>query len=746
MIGKIISHYKILEKLGEGGMGEVYLAEDTKLDRKVALKFLPGEFTKDNDAKERFKREAKAAAALNHPNIITIYEIDKHEDQTYIAMEYVEGETLKDAIASAKLPLVYVIELAIQICKGLAEAHNANIIHRDIKPQNIIINNQGKIKILDFGLAKLKGLSQLTKENSTMGTIHYLSPEQALGTDIDHRTDIWSLGVILYEMLTGKLPFHGDYEQAVVYSILNETPDFITGHHPKVPPKMASIMKKVLAKKPEERYQDTFELLLDLKKVNTETKPKDIPKEKPETSIVVKPFINRSSDADQEYFSDGLTEEIITDLSHIHNLRVISSSSAMMLKNTKKDIKTIGRELDVQYVLEGSVRKAGDNLRITAQLIDANTDSNLWAEKYSGVLDDIFKIQEKVSRAIVRALKITLTAKEIKHITENPIGNVVAFECYLKARQEIFRFTEKSLERAEQLLKNGLDIVGDNPHLYAGLGYVCFQYVNVGFKHEKYITKMEEYIQRIFRLESESPQGHFLLGLMYQAFKGDQKKSLHHLKIAFNQNPNDSEVLIWLSFGYTLVGKIKAARDLAERNLRVNPLNPMSNFMVSFLYYYEGKFDSALHSVNECLQQDSENIIFLFHKALYFACNQSYDDAILVIKKMKKAAPKHIWMNFGLFLKFAIKGKGDKVLKLETQEFKKYAKRDPSFSLYLSSFYSLAGLKLKSLVWLENAVNKGLINYPFLNKYDPLMNNIRGEERFKKLMERVKKQWETFEV
>ena len=229
MIGKTISHYKILEKLGEGGMGEVFLAEDTKLDRKVALKFLPEEYTKDQQAKERFEREAKAAAALNHPNIVTIYDINEHEDQTYIAMEYVDGQTLKEQITNRKLPITEIMDIFTQICQGLSKAHETGIIHRDIKPQNIIIDKESRVKILDFGLAKLKGVSQLTRESSTLGTVAYMSPEQAMGIEVDHRTDIWSLGVVLYEMLSGELPFKGEYEQAVVYSIINENHEPVTG-------------------------------------------------------------------------------------------------------------------------------------------------------------------------------------------------------------------------------------------------------------------------------------------------------------------------------------------------------------------------------------------------------------------------------------------------------------------------------------------------------------------------------------
>ena len=433
MIGKTLLHYKILEELGRGGMGEVYLAEDKKLKRKVAIKFLPSHLTKDKESRERFEREAQAAAALNHPNIVTVYEIGEFEDsatadrQIFISMEYVEGETLRDKIdhfksRSTKFPLEEIINIAIQICEGLDKAHQAGIVHRDIKPGNIIIGKENRVKILDFGLAKLKGVSQLTKETSTLGTIHYMSPEQVRGEDVDHRTDIWSLGVIMYEMLCGVKPFKGEYEQAVIYSILNEKPKLLAKFRPDLPSELQNLVDRAMARSPEDRYQNAEEIVNDLTRFEAREGDSDrhsesdvrtgkampqkrfwqflaailvviivpgfiyvmiispsqdmepsvtgtpatdgIVQDDIDNSIVVLPFKDISPTGDNEYFSDGLTEEIIADLSRIRSLRVISRTSAMTLKGTDMDIRAIGEKLDVRYVLEGSVRKAGDELKI----------------------------------------------------------------------------------------------------------------------------------------------------------------------------------------------------------------------------------------------------------------------------------------------------------------------------------------------------------------------------------------------
>jgi serine/threonine protein kinase len=464
MIGQAISHYKILEKLGGGGMGVVYKTEDTKLKRTVALKFLPPELTRDPEAKARFIHEAQAASALDHPNICDIHEIGETEDgQMFIAMACYEGDTLKMRIEKGRLGIEEAIEITTQVAQGLQKAHEKGIVHRDIKPANIIITNDGVSKILDFGLAKLAGQAKLTKTGSTVGAAAYMSPEQA--QDVDHRTDIWSLGVVMYEMLTGKLPFRGEHEAALLYSIVHEEPLAISGFRTDIPGNLASVIFKTLQKDPRQRYQAARELVSDLKAVMAP----GIQLPKQEKSIVVLPFENLSPDPDQEYFSDGLTEEVISDLSAVRSLRVISRSSAMTFKGTKKKIPEIARDVNVQYVLEGSVRKAGNSLRITAQLIDAQNDTHLLAEKYSGTLDDVFDIQEKVSHAIVNALKLKLAPEEERKMAERPIGDLRAYECYLRAMHEIWHWRGETLTHALQYLQEALEMVGDNVLLYAGM-------------------------------------------------------------------------------------------------------------------------------------------------------------------------------------------------------------------------------------------------------------------------------------
>ena len=405
MIGKTISQYKILEKLGGGGMGVVYKAEDTKLKRIVALKFLPPAFSLDDETKQRFINEAQAASSFDHPNICTIYEINETDDgQLFIAMACYEGETLKKKLESGPLKIQDAVDYNIQIANGLERAHEAGIVHRDIKPANIFIKNDGFVKILDFGLAKVSTQTHLTTMGTTMGTVAYMSPEQTKGEEVDQRTDFWSLGVVLYEMLSGELPFKGDYEQAIIYSIINEEPKSITEIHRDIPSQLTHIVEKALQKNPAQRYQTIKDLIEELKAFD---KSKSIVLEKDIIhTIAVLPFTNMSNDKEQEYFCDGMAEDIINDLAHLEGLHVVARTSSFSLKDKNLDIPEIGKKLGAHSIVEGSVRKAGNRLRITAQLINVADGYHLWSERYNRELEDVFAIQEEISNAIVNALKI----------------------------------------------------------------------------------------------------------------------------------------------------------------------------------------------------------------------------------------------------------------------------------------------------------------------------------------------------
>ncbi|MCX5800134.1 MAG: protein kinase [Candidatus Eisenbacteria bacterium] len=746
MVGKTISHYKILEKLGEGGMGVVYKAEDTKLGRHAALKFLSPDLTRDPEARKRFIQEAKAASSLDHTSICTVHEIGETEDgQIFIVTAFYEGETLKTKIERGSLKVEEALDIAIHVAQGLGRAHEAGIVHRDIKPANIMITKRGDVKIVDFGLAKLTGQAKLTVMGSTVGTVAYMSPEQVQGEDIDHRTDIWALGVVLYEMLTGRSPFKGEHEAALLYSIVHEEPQSLSLVRSGTPAPVSSVIARALQKDRALRYQTAQELIDELRKLTVSGRPPRVELPRQEKSIVVLPFENLSPDPDQEYFSDGLTEEVISDLSKVHALRVISRSSAMTFKGTKKTIPEIAKQLEVQYVLEGSVRKAGNSLRITAQLIDAASDAHIWAEKYSGTLDDVFDVQEKVSRAIVDALKLKLTPEESRKIAERPIDNVAAYQCYLKANAEIWRFTESSLEMARLHLQKGLDILGDNALLYSAMAFVYWQYANIGAGQEDYVAKAEQYTNKALALDPDSPQAHLVIGMIHGAFYGNTREGVRQLRMALAVNPNYVDALKFLAGFCTMsVGKLAAAIPLVQRVKEIDPLDPWNYWLQGRLFFYGGQYKLALEQLRQHYQSDPENPVAQFFCAWTLTYANEIDEAFSIIDRSAKATPNNVCTKFGLLLKYGLLKDRESAFREMTPDFQKTCRRDHQWSYFVAVPLALLDAREESIDWLENAVNGGFINYPELERNQNL-DNLRGEERFKKLMERVKYEWEHFE-
>lgn len=427
MIGKTVRHYRILEKLGQGGMAVVYKAEDTKLRRTVALKFLRPGITTDPNASARLTQEAQAAAALDHPNICSVYDIDEAEGQTYIAMAYIDGQTLRQKVEKGPLGIGEAANIAWQVSEGLRKAHEQGVIHRDIKPGNIMVTEKGSVKITDFGLAKLSWGEDLTRTATVVGTVAYMSPEQASGRRVDHRTDIWALGCVLYEMLTGVRPFRGDYDQAVTQAILKENPLPVSRSRRDCPPELEALVHKCLQKDPRNRFSDAASLSNALRPFGaseSSVSPARSGSTPHRPSIAVLPFIDMSPHRDQEYFCDGIGAELINALTHIRDFRVVARTSAFAFKGKNLDVREIGRRLSVDTVLEGSIRKAGTKLRVTAQLINVGDGYHLWSEKFDRDLEDLFAIQDEISTAIVDNLKVKLLPNERaaveKQHTQNP--------------------------------------------------------------------------------------------------------------------------------------------------------------------------------------------------------------------------------------------------------------------------------------------------------------------------------------
>jgi TolB-like protein len=463
-------------------------------------------------------------------------------------------------------------------------------------------------------------------------------------------------------------------------------------------------------------------------------------------SILVLPFDDLSPGGDNEYFSDGLTEEIITDLSRIEDLRVISRSSAMTFKGTKKTIALIAGDLDVQYVLEGSVRKSGDNVRITAQLIDATSDAHMWSRMYGGALDDVFDIQERVARAIVDALELTLKPGERKTIAERPVDDARAYECYLRARQEVRRWTPDGLKRALQHFQNGLDIIGDNALLYAGIGSIYWWNFNMGIQtDDEYLRQAEAYAKKVFELDPDSRHGHRLLGLI-AIHRGDYREIADHLRKAVDADPNDTEALVFLSIECCYWGKGAAALPLIDRLLEIDPLSPTNYFPVVMYHTMEGQFATALERCRMMHRMGSGVPLIEFTYARTLLYNHRTNEAHEVLSQLIDGDYEVYPIRLGAFLKHALQKNDKAAIEAIGPLVERQAKLDAEIAWVLADGFALMGDKERALDWLETAVSRGLINYPFLSDHDPFLAGIRSEERFKRLMQRVKSEWEGFVV
>ena len=619
--GTVINHYRIVEKIGSGGMGEVYLAEDTELNRKVALKFLSLHLCQDADCRARFKREAQAAAKLDHPNIVTVYEVGEHQGRPFFAMQHIEGWSLREYASHHELTIPQVLEIGIQIAEGLQAAHEKGVTHRDIKPANVLIDSHGRAKVFDFGLATVQGCDHLTKTGSMLGTIGYMSPEQVRGEKVDQRTDIFSLGVVLYEMITGQHPFKSDNDAATSRNIIDHEPEPLARYKSGVSTELQRIISKAMAKNRALRYQHVDEMLADLPASSVDKA------ESGRKMLAVLPFENLGS-PDDEYFADGMTSEITARLAAFHELGVISRTSTMLYKQSTKSLREIARELGVDYVLEGTVLwdKGHDasRVRILPRLIRVSDDTHLWAETYQRPLTDVFAMQSDIAGRIAGAMNVTLLASENRALQAMPTRNFEAYEAYLRGIDYWYGrtgHTEVDGDLAVQMFQRAAELDSTFALAYAHLSIVhAWMYFNKHVPIQEHLVQAKAAVDRALELQPNLPSAHVALGYYYYWGFLDYDRALEQITIAEVELPSDPAVLVAKGAIWKRQGKFRAAAEQLERAFLLNPRNAQLPFEIAITYFNLREYASAerFYSLSIALKPDQVDA-YLFKARNYYA-------------------------------------------------------------------------------------------------------------------------------
>ncbi len=744
-----VGRYRIIREIGRGGMGIVYLAEDTTLDRRVALKLLPLLRTGDQLWQLRFEREARTAARLCHPNIAMVYDLGQSGDLIFIAMEYVVGRTLQVELAGrGPVPFDELVSIAVQILEGMREAHQHEVVHRDLKPANIMMSDCGRVKILDFGLAKTISARQeeterdsfdLTRDGELLGTVTHMSPEQARGLPVDARSDLFAFGSILYELATGKSPFRRSSTADTLVAIMSDSPRRISEVHPGSPLALDAIAEKLLAKSADDRYASSELALADLREAHRlwssgTVLPPVAPRARPK-SIAVLPFVNMSPDAENEYFTDGLAEELINSLTRIKELQVASRTSAFAYKGRSLDVRAIGRELNVATVLEGSVRKSGNRLRIMAQLIDVSDGYHLWSERYDRVLEDVFAVQDEIARTIVDTLKITVVGETRAPLIKRYTDDIEAYQLYLRGRYFWNKRFEGLLQKGIECFHHAIELEPEYALAYAGL---ADSYLILGlyayFPVEEAISRARSAAQRAVEIDDNLAEAHVSLGMSLFGVHPDYAGALTQFRRAIELKPNDSISHAWFGMASALLGNTAEATAAAKRSQELEPLAPLVHTTTALTLYWCGQLADASEQCGKGLELDPEHPTTLWTEGTIHMSNGDFAKAICPFDRLVNLTNRGGFHLSSLGAALGAAGRRDEARTI-AEELERRSDREYIAPLYLAWVYLGLGELERAAALFEAGRREGC--YFFWLPSDPLFEPIRDEPRFRAYYEQM---------